>query len=156
MRGVYRALAYLIAVDVAIQAAVMVFAIAGMYRYITDGGVVDQAAMEAGEMFPEEVGFMLHGVNGMMVIPALAVLLLLVSFFAKVRRGVPLAAAVLALVVLQFLLGLGGHSTSLLGALHGLNAFLLVGAALAAAGAARPTTAAARDEASRPVARATS
>ena len=56
---------------------------------------------------------MLHGMNGMMVIPALALLLFISSFFAKVPRGVAFAGGVLALVVLQVTLGLMGHSREL-------------------------------------------
>ena len=38
---------------------------------------------ESGEApFPEFVGFILHGMNGMIVIPVLALLLLVSSFFA--------------------------------------------------------------------------
>jgi hypothetical protein len=135
MRSVYKVLAYLIAIEVAIQAAAMVYAIAGLGLWVAeDGGVLDQAAFESEEaLFPEMVGFIVHGINGTMVIPALAVILLIVSFFAKVPRGVAWAGAVLGLVVLQVALGLGGHSASIFGLLHGLNALALFTVALLAA-----------------------
>ncbi len=135
MRTAYRVLAYLIALEVAIQAAVMVYAIAGLGLWVAeDGGVLDQASFESGEsLFPEMIGLILHGMNGMMVIPALAVLLLVVSFFAKVPRGPVWAAAVLGLVVLQVALGLGGHTLPFLGMLHGLNALALFTVAFLAA-----------------------
>ncbi len=41
---------------------------------------------------------MLHGMNGMMVIPVVALLLLVISFFAKIPRGVAWAVGVAALV----------------------------------------------------------
>jgi hypothetical protein len=83
--------------------------------------------------FPEEVGFMVHGLNGMMVVPVLAVLLLIVSFFAKVPRGVALAGGVVGLTALQVLLGMFGHGIPALGLLHGANALALVVVAVVAA-----------------------
>ena len=78
------------------------------------------------------MGFMIHGMNGMFVIPALALILLIVSFFAKIRRGVAFAAGVFGLVILQVTLGLFGHGIPLLGFLHGVNALLLFTTALLA------------------------
>jgi hypothetical protein len=134
VRQVFRVLAYIIAFGVMFQAAVMVFAIAGLGRYIEGGGVLDAAAMEqsrAGQpAFPEEIGFLLHGMNGMMVMPALALLLLIASFFAGVRGAWKWALAVLALVALQIALGLAGYRVPFLGALHGFNALILFSVAL--------------------------
>lgn len=134
MRQVFRVLAYLVAAAVVVQAAVMVYAVAGLGLFIEEGGVVDQAAMEqsmSGDpLFPEEVGLMLHGMNGMMIIPVIAVLLLIASFFAGVRGAWRWGLAVLALVALQVFLGLAGHAVPFLGALHGVNALLLFSVAL--------------------------
>ncbi len=130
MRGVYRVLAFLVAVEVAIQASFIVWGDAGMGLWIEDGGVIDKATMESafegGEApFPEFMAFLFHSINGMMVIPVIALLLVISSFFAKVPRGVTFALAVLGLVVLQVTLGLFGHVVSFLGALHGINALAL-------------------------------
>jgi len=130
MRTVYRLLAFLIAIEVALQAAFIVWGDAAMGLWIEDGGVIDKAtfesAFETGEApFPEFVAFIYHGMNGMVVIPALALLLVVSSFFAKVPKGVVFALAVLGLVVLQVTLGLMGHSIAFLGALHGINAMVL-------------------------------
>ena len=130
MRGVYRVLAFLVAVEVAIQASFIVWGDAGMGKWIENGGVVDKATMESAfdggdAPFTEFSAFLFHGMNGMMVIPAIALLLVISSFFAKVPRGVAFALAVLGLVVLQVTLGLLGHSFSWLGALHGINALAL-------------------------------
>ncbi len=131
MRSVYKVLAFVIAAEVAIQAMAMVFAIAGLGKWVDEGGVLDKAVMENGEPpFAEGIGFFIHGMNGMMVIPALALILLIVSFFAKVPGGVKWAGAVFLLVVLQVTLGILGHSIPALGALHGLNALLLFSAAV--------------------------
>jgi hypothetical protein len=124
MRVVYRVLAYIIAVEVALQAAFMAYAIFGLGKWVDEGGVLDSAVIESDKMaFDEEVGFMLHGINGQMVIPALALIFLIVSFFAKVKRGVLLAVMVLVWVAIQVTLGLSGHEIPVLGLFHGLVAF---------------------------------
>jgi len=131
VRTVYKVLAYVVAAEVVIQAMAMVYAIAGEGRWIMEGGVMDKAVIESREfVFPEVLGFAIHGINGTMVIPILALLLLVFSFFAKVPGGVKWAAIVLLLVVLQATLGIAGHSVPFLGALHGLNALLLFSAAV--------------------------
>lgn len=134
MRSAYRVLAYLICVEVVIQAAAMAWAIFGEGKYIEEGGVIDQAAIESEEiLFPEVVGFIVHGMNGTMLIPLIALLLLIVSFFAKVPGGVKWAGLVLLAVVVQVLLGMFAHGLPFLGMLHGINALILFTLALVAA-----------------------
>ena len=87
MRITYRILSFAICALVALQAASHAWASAGLGLYIAEGGVVDASAQEGPPPFPEVMGFMIHGMNGMFVIPALALILLIVSFFAKIRRG---------------------------------------------------------------------
>ena len=101
------------------------------------GGVLDKSVMESEvSAFPQETGFAVHGINGMMIVPALAVLLLVEAFFAKVPRGVALAGGVVGLVALQVVLGMLGHGIPSLGLLHGANALaLFVVAVMAARGA---------------------
>jgi hypothetical protein len=130
MRTVYKVFAWLIALGVVVQAASMVYGIAGLGVWVDkDGGVLDKAGSEA--IFEGDVtftgvgGLMLHGMNGMMVIPALALIFLIVSFFAKVPGGIMWAALVLAAVVLQVTLGLLGHEAAIWGGLHGINALVL-------------------------------
>ena len=138
MRKVYQILAYLIAAEVVVQAMVMVYGIAGLDKWISAGGVFDSATRENDDAaFPEAVGFMLHGINGSLVIPVLALLLFISSFFAKVPQSVRWAGLVLLLVAVQMNLGFAGHSVPALGALHGLNALALFTAALYAARRAR-------------------
>jgi hypothetical protein len=147
MRTTYKVLAWLVAVEVIVQAAVMVWGVAGMGIWIDDGGVVDKQTFEDAfdngtKPFDEFTGLLIHGQNGMMVIPLIALALVIVSFFAKIPGGVAYAFAVLGLVVLQVALGLLGHAVSAMGALHGVNAFLLFGVAVLAgrraSSAARP------------------
>lgn len=134
MRTVYKVLAYLIALEVMVQAAAMVYAVAGLGIWVDrDGGVLDKAAFESEEtLFPEIVGFMIHGLNGMMVIPSLALIFLIFSFFAKVPGGWKWALGTLVLVVVQVSLGIFGHENAIFGLLHGVNALLLFSTALLA------------------------
>jgi Family of unknown function (DUF6220) len=140
MRMAYRVLAWLIAVEVLVQAAAISWAVFGLGKWIEGGGVMDKSVMESQSFaFPEEVGFAVHGINGQMIIPALALLLLVVAFFAKLPRGVALAGTVAALVVVQVLLGMLGHGVAALGILHGVVALALFAvAAMAAHRVGRP------------------
>jgi hypothetical protein len=151
MRSVYRVLAYVIAAEVVVQAMAMVYAIAGLGKWVEGGGVFDKALMESDESpFPEVVGFIVHGMNGMIVIPAIALLLLVASFFAKIPGGVKWAGLVLLLVLVQVTLGLVGHAIPAVGGLHGLNALLLFSAAVYTARRARvPATAPAAESEAR-------
>jgi hypothetical protein len=134
MRAVYRVLAWLVAVEVLVQAAAVTWAVFGLGKWVEGGGVLDKSVMESDvQAFPAETGFVVHGVNGEMVVPALAVLLLVVAFFARLPRGVALAGAVAGLVVVQVLLGMLGHGLPEVGLLHGANALLLFAAAVLAA-----------------------
>jgi hypothetical protein len=134
MKSVYRALAYLVALEVVIQAAAVAFAIAGLGKWIMEGGVLDAAAMESESTgFTEEVGFMIHGINGQMIVPLIALLLLISSFFAKIPGGVLWAGLVLLTVAVQVLLGIFGHGTPVLGMVHGAVAFVLFTFAVIAA-----------------------
>jgi hypothetical protein len=131
MKSVYKVLAYLVAIEVAVQAMAIVYAVAGLGKWVADGGVMDQAAMENQSLsFDGSVGFLIHGLNGMMLIPLLALLLLISSFFARVQGGVKWAGLVLLLVILQVTLGLVGHAVPAVGGLHGLNALLLFSCAI--------------------------
>jgi hypothetical protein len=130
MLKAYRVLAIIIAVEVVIQAMMIVFAVAGLGKYITDGGVVDKAAMEDEDLsFTGVTGFMVHGINGMMIIPLLGIALLVVSFFVKAPGAVKWAGIVLASIVVQVAAGLLGHDAPYIGMIHGLNAFILAGSA---------------------------
>lgn len=131
MRTAYKVFGYLVAAEVAVQAMVMVWAIAGLGKWIDGGGVFDKAIMESeGMPFPEVAGFIVHGINGSFVIPGIALLLVIVSFFTKVRGAIKWAVIVFVLVVLQGQLGYLGHEIPAIGAVHGLNALALFGTAL--------------------------
>jgi hypothetical protein len=90
------------------------------------GGVLDNAVMESDEIpFTEIYGVIVHGVNGGIVVPVVALALLVVSFFAKIPGGIKWAVAVFVLTVVQGQLGYLGHDFPIAGGLHGLNALAL-------------------------------
>jgi hypothetical protein len=147
MRTAYKVLAYLVAAEVAVQAMLIVWFIAGLGKWVESGGVLDKAAMESeGTPFPQAVGIIAHVNNGFFVIPGLALLLLIISFFTKVRGAIKWAVIVFVLVVVQSQLGGLGHDFPLVGALHGLNALALFGAAIYAGRRLRAATAAAVEQ----------
>jgi hypothetical protein len=134
MKSVYRVLAYLVALEVVIQAAAIAFALAGLGTWIMAGGVLDAAAMESESTeFTGVVGFMIHGLNGQIIMPLIALLLLVSSFFARIPGGVLWAGLVLVAVVVQVLLGVFSHGAPVLGLVHGIVAFLVLGFAVMAA-----------------------
>ncbi len=135
MRSAYRILAYLIAIEVVIQAMAIAYALAGLGHWINeDGGVLNKQVLDSDTVdFPGVGGFITHGINGMMVIPLLALLLLIVSFFAKVPAGVRQALVIVGLIVLQVFLGIFSHSVPFVVVLHALNAFGILASAIMAA-----------------------
>ena len=99
-----------------------------------------------GHRFLQVVGMMAHINNGFFVIPGLALLLLIISFFTKVRGAIKWAVIVFVLVIVQVMLGILGHQFTLGGALHGLNALALFGVALHAGRRLRAAAAAAVEQ----------
>lgn len=128
MRIAYQVLAFIVCALVAVQAATHAWASAGIGAFILGGGVIDLTS-DAPPPFPEFAGIIIHGMNGMYVIPLVALVLLVVSFFAKVRHGILFAAIVFVLVIVQVTLGLLSHDVTSLALLHGANAILLFGVA---------------------------
>lgn len=142
MRKTYRILADTIAVLVVVQAAMMVWAIAGLFTWIDEGATLDKSVIEgwADEppTFAGSIGHFIHLMSGTFLIPALGLILLIVAFFAKVPRGVALAALIVVLIIIQYLAGFFAEpGMPYLGIVHGANAFILFGAALMAAKAAK-------------------
>src|SRR3954468_2025198 len=78
------------------------------------------------------IGFVLHGI-GAMALVVVALLLLVVSFFAKIPGGVRSAALVLGAVVLQWVLAIVSFGAWPVGALHAINAFVVFGLGMMAA-----------------------
>ena len=138
MRSTYRVLAYLIAILVVVQAGAIAWAFFGLTNEIDQNGLVVNKACLEGDgcgSFTAEWGFAIHMFfNGFVLIPFVSLVLLIVSFFAKVPRGVALAATIVGLVILQvFVLpALSREVASGFGALHGVNALVLMGVAIMA------------------------
>jgi hypothetical protein len=123
MKVAYQWLARLIALGVLLQMAFIAFGTFDLFN------AADEGRAFTGEREDYNAGQMMHAIFGETVIPLLALLLLIVSFFAKVPRGVPLALAVFGLVVLQFVLALLSFEAPVVGLLHGINAFAIAGVA---------------------------
>ena len=132
MRQTYRVLASLIALGVLVQAAAVALA---WFQVISD--------LEGGAVFDENaefnLGHLVHLYNGMYLMPVLGLVLVGVSFAAA--RTVPharkWAGIVLGLIVLQVVLAIVAFSVPAVGALHGVNALLVLAAAGRAAALAR-------------------
>jgi uncharacterized membrane protein YccF (DUF307 family) len=104
MRTAYRALAYLLALSVAVQASLIAFGAFALENNIDNGPVSDGDTTA----------------------------LLAVSFGAKVTRGVRWAVIPLVLIAVQFFLAYAAYSAAIIGVLHGLNALAIFAVALLA------------------------
>lgn len=129
MKAAYQGLARLIALGVVLQAAFVAY---GMFTVFNEAN----AGRAFTEDTPYNLGQTLHSIVGLMVIPLLVLLLLVVSFFAKVPGGTKLAGVVVALAAVQIVLALVSFPVPALGLLHGVNAFALAGVAGYAGGRA--------------------
>jgi hypothetical protein len=126
----------MIAVLVVVQAGAIAWAFFGMSSWVTDeGGVVNKELLECTDCeqeFTAEWGFAIHMFFvGLVLLPLTSLILLITSFFAKVPGGVAMAGGIFGLVVLQvFVLpALSREVGSGFGALHGVNAIVLLGLA---------------------------
>ena len=132
MKNVYRVLALLVAAGVMVQGAAIAFGMFGLIKWIENGGSLDKAT----ELTPDiggYTGFTVHATAGIGVVPLIALLFLISSFFAKVPGGIKWALIVFGVTVVQVALGLFAHSLAGLGWLHGANALILFGVAVTAA-----------------------
>lgn len=144
MRSVYRGLALLISLGVLVQAAAVAFGWFEVINQLDEGLVLD------GD-YDGNAGHAAHGIIGMNVMPLLGLLLLVSSFFTKIKGASKWAAFVLLAIVLQVVMGIASFSLPAIGALHGINAFVVFGLALIAArraDAPRATVAPERETAS--------
>lgn len=123
MKATYMWLTRLIALAVVLQAAFIAWGTFDIFNAVDDGKAF------TGETEDYNAGQALHNTFGIMVIPVLVLLLLIVSFFARVPRGVVLALVVLGLVVLQIVLAFLSFPAPVVGLLHGINAFIIAGVA---------------------------
>jgi hypothetical protein len=126
-------LAYAIAALVAVQAAAIGYAVFAQLHWIENGGTLDGATIESA---PGTSAYVFHAFNGASVLLA-ALALLIISFFAKIPKGVRWAVIVLVCTVVQIALGTLSRLLAPIGAVHGAVALVLFGVAVMAAMRAR-------------------
>lgn len=128
MRQTYRVLAWLIALGVVVQAAAIALGWFTALHDVDNGLVIDKN-------YEGNAGHALHGIVGMYAIPVLGLVFLIVSFAAAkaVPRGRTWAAIVFVAILVQVALAFLAFGLPAIGALHGLNALIVFGAAVRAA-----------------------
>jgi hypothetical protein len=141
MRRAYHVIAYLIAVEVVVQAMMIATGVAGLDHWIEDGATVNKHILDKEPSFTGSWGFAVHGINGEMLIPLFAIVLLVISFFAKVPGGTRWALYILGLIIVQVVLGVSQGNVPYLGLLHGANAFAILTVAILTARRAAPVAA---------------
>ena len=137
MKSAYKWLAFIIAAEVVVQAAAIAFGYAMLGKYVDDGSTLTKDT----DSFPGLSSLILHGINGMMLIPLLAIAFLVVALLSKIPGAPKVAGILLGMVVLQVLLGLFGHAVPFLALLHGMLALGIFGyAAMAGVRASKMTS----------------
>ncbi|WP_051215074.1 hypothetical protein [Granulicoccus phenolivorans] len=140
MRTAIKTLAIIVVALVAVQASMHAWGSAGLEQYLAAGGVVD---FNSPTPLPvvEYTGLIIHGMNGMYVIPLVVLVLTIVSLISRIRGAAPRAFILLGLVVLQVTFGLLGHVITVFALLHGINAILIATTAvITARWASKPGT----------------
>ena len=145
MRKVYIGIAWLIAAMVLVQAGAIALGFGGMMHFVSEGGLVDKALTESrtASNFTGELGFPIHSLVGGLVMPIAALVLVVLSWFTKVRGATWWAVGLFVLIVVQGSLGYTIKDVPYIGALHGANALAVfvvtvVCARRARSAAARP------------------
>lgn len=141
MRKTYRVLADIIAIEVVIQAMMIIWAVAGLFHWIDKGSTLDKSVVKGWDKKPPTfdgaIGHFIHMMNGEYLIPLLGLALLVVSFAAKIPRGTTLAVVIVVAIAVQVAAGITADAIPYIGLVHGLNAFIIFGTSLAAAKAAK-------------------
>lgn len=125
MRAAYKWLGHLIALGVLLQAMWIAFGFFAVSNKIDGGARFDKEYVENNSVF----GLDMHWLFGTTVIPLLGLVLLVVSFFARVPGGPRWAGLTLLAIVLQVALAFIAFAAPAVGLLHGLNAFVILGLA---------------------------
>ena len=119
----YRGIALVIAAGVLLQAAFIAFAWFEVINAVDSGTTIT-------EDYEGNAGHAGHGIVGMMVMPILGLALLITSFFTKTIGASKRAGMVFGAIVLQVVLAFISFGVPAIGFLHGINAFVVLGAAL--------------------------
>jgi hypothetical protein len=124
VKQTYRVVSGLIALGVVVQAAAIAYGWFDALNGVDNGLVID-------DNYDGNAGHVLHGIVGMYVMPLLGLILVIVSFFAA--KSVPgarkWAGIVFGLILLQVVLAFVSFGAPIVGALHGINALVVLGAA---------------------------
>jgi hypothetical protein len=127
VKQTYRVLASLVALGVIVQASAIAFGWFTALNRVDNGLVIKKN-------YDGNLGDTIHSVNGQFVMPLLGLILLIVSFFAA--KTVPgartWAGIVFGAIVLQIVLAFVAFSAPVVGALHGINALVVLGTAIRA------------------------
>jgi len=127
MLKAFRYVALLIAVEVMVQEGMIAFAMFGLGKWVDDGKGTLTKANEEHLHFTGAAGFTVHGINGTMVIPLLALIALILAFFTQTAGTRQAGGILFGLVVVQVLLGVFAHAVVVVGILHGMFALALFG-----------------------------
>jgi hypothetical protein len=131
MKATYRVIAILIALLVLVQAAGIAFGTFGILKFVEDGKDYTKSIAED-RTATGALGQNIHSF-GAIAIALLAIILLIVSFFSKIEGGVKWASIVFLVVLLQWVFAIVAFGAPVVGALHGINAFVVFGMAMMAA-----------------------
>jgi hypothetical protein len=131
MKSAYRVLAGLTCLLVLVQAAAIAFGTFGILNFVEGGDDYTKSVAEDRVADAGGLGQNIHSI-GAMAVALVAILLLIVSFFAKIDGGVKWAAIVFGAVLLQWVLAIVAFSAPAVGLLHGINAFVIFGTAMTA------------------------
>ncbi|MEO8095982.1 MAG: hypothetical protein ABI632_13780 [Pseudolysinimonas sp.] len=142
MQKTYLFFARFISVLIVVQAMAIVITVAGLFHWIDGGATLDKSVVDGWDDNPPDFqgsigGFIHFFLVGMVLIPLSGLILLIVSFFAKIPRGVAIAAAIVVSIIVQYASAVISSSAPYVGAIHGLNAFILLALTLVAAKAAK-------------------
>lgn len=94
---------------------------------------VDEGSLVLDSDYEGNAGHMIHGMNGMTVMPVLGLLLLITSFSTKLPGASKWGGAVFAAIVVQIVLAFVAFGAPVVGALHGMNALVVFTLAFLAA-----------------------
>jgi hypothetical protein len=132
MRATFKALCHTIAGLVVVQAAAIAFAMFGVLHFVDGGDSLNKSIAEDRSGFDGAAGWMVHSF-GAILISVIAIVLLILSLFAKIPGGTKWAGILFGVVLLQWVLAIVAFGAPVVGALHAINAFAIAGVAERAA-----------------------
>ncbi len=105
MRTAYKVLGHTIAGLVVLQAAAIAFALFGVWHFVDGGDSLNKSIADDRSGFDGAIGVKIHSF-GAMLISLVAIILLILSFFAKIPGGTKWAGYVFLAVLLQWVLAI--------------------------------------------------